>query len=112
MKNKLCIVLAVCLCVSLHSGLRYVFAQEIHGEINVAVPTKVNEESVQGVSRATPKVAVDKTPSKEFVRMAWEASSQGDLEKLKELAERCLKLYEGKAKEQQSQLSDIVIFKM
>ncbi|MCR4337466.1 MAG: tetratricopeptide repeat protein [Candidatus Omnitrophica bacterium] len=42
--------------------------------------------------------------SEEFVRLAWEASSQGNLERLKELAEQCLKLYGEAAKAQQTQL--------
>ncbi len=45
------------------------------------------------------------TSSKEFVRMAWEASSQGNLKKIEELTEECLKFYEEEAKRQQAGLS-------
>lgn len=47
------------------------------------------------------------TSSKEFVRLAWEASSQGNLEKLDQLVEECLRLYGERARSQQAQLEGL-----
>ncbi len=41
----------------------------------------------------------------ELVRQAWEASSQGNAQKLEELVNQCIDLYDQKAREQQSQLT-------
>lgn len=45
-------------------------------------------------------------PSTEFVRLAWEASAQGDLVKLSELVDQCVELYGTEANLQQSTLDN------
>lgn len=45
-------------------------------------------------------------PSKEFVRMAWEASSKGDLKEIERLVGTCLALYSEEAKKLQVQLDN------
>jgi tetratricopeptide (TPR) repeat protein len=76
-----------------------------------AIPTVsvATEESLQNLNAQTLKqkdpLPTGQTSSKEFVRMAWEASSQGDLKKLDSLADECLKLYGEEAKGQEAQLT-------
>lgn len=76
----------------------------------VTSPLKEASGGVDAKTRATPKVSVplgeEVISSKEFVSMCWEASNQGDLAKLDEMVNKCLEIYDSKAKELQAQLTD------
>jgi tetratricopeptide (TPR) repeat protein len=63
------------------------------------------DSDVATASASSASAPVSVTPSQEFVRMGWEASSQGNLKKLDELAVECLKLYGQQAKEQEAALT-------
>jgi len=63
----------------------------------------VNEILVDEKKDAAP---VEQTSSEEFVRMSWEASGQGNLEKIDQLAEECLSIYGREAKALHASLSD------
>ncbi len=64
-----------------------------------------DQEKQEGTS-AEPASGDGRISSKEYVRLAWEKSGQGDLEGLQKLTEECLKLYGREAREQQASLSD------
>lgn len=66
---------------------------------------QIVNEQVQMPSSQIPPQEEPVITSEEIVKLAWEASSRNDVERLEGLAQTCRELYENKARELQSQLS-------